>query len=511
MISAYTGTDVRAAEEPLLARGEGPALMQRAAHGLYSEAVRCLRGAGRRVYGADVVILAGAGNNGGDALYAGARLASRGARVTAVLVADRAHPDGLAELRRRGGAVLDRPAAGAAARCAAADLVIDGLLGTGGKGGLRTAAAEIAASLSPARETGTGPIILAVDLPSGIDADTGAAVGPHVRADATVTFGAWKTGLMAGPGAAAAGRVECVDIGLGPFLPAPSLYRLEAADIAARLYRPRPEDHKYSRGVLGVAAGSATYPGAAILAVGAALATGVGMVRYLGPAEVGRTVNITHPEAVCSDAQVADTHVQAWAAGPGAGADAEQRRRAEAAMAAGIPAVIDADALSAVRPGLDRRIVLTPHAGELARLLTALDHPVDRAEVEADPLSHARRAAGLTGATVLLKGWATLCTDPDGPAYSQAEGTPQLAAAGSGDTLSGILGALLATDHTPQDARGPGHYARLAAAAAGLHGLAGRLQAAGGPVEPSQLPAAIRTVVGGLGARTGGPVRRGKV
>lgn len=510
MISAYSGTAVRAAEEPLLRRGLGPELMQRAAYGLYAAAARQLRRGGR-IYGSRVVILAGAGNNGGDALYAGARLAARGASVTALLFADRAHPEALAELVRCGGTVRTvTDARSAAGLCRAADLVIDGLLGTGGRGGLRGPAAEVAKALVPARETpGQGPFLLAADLPSGIDADTGAAAGPHVRADATVTFGAWKTGLMAGPGAAAAGSVECVDIGLGPHLGEPELRRLEAADVAAAIYRPRATDHKYTRGVLGVAAGSATYPGAAVLAVGAALATGVGMVRYLGAPDVARLINIAHPEAVCSRDRVEETHVQAWLAGPGAGTDEEQRLRARAAMATDLPAVIDADALSEVYPGLGAETILTPHAGELARLLGALGEPVDRARVEADPLSWARRAARLTGATVLLKGWATLAVGPDGTAYSQAEATAGLAAAGSGDTLAGILGALLATDHTAPDQRAPGHYARMAAAAASLHGLAGSRAAGRGPVEPSKLPAEIRSVVGEL--TTGGVSGRGKV
>ena len=510
MISAYSGTAVRAAEEPLLRQGLGPALMQRAAHGLHAAAARQLHRRGR-IYGAVVMVLAGAGNNGGDALYAGARLAARGASVTALLFAGRAHPEALAELIRCGGSVRSQPdPASAAGLCRHADLVLDGLLGTGGKGGLRGPAAELAGALVPARDNqGTGPFILATDLPSGIDADTGAAAGPHIRADATVTFGAWKTGLMAGPGAAAAGTVECVDIGLGPYLGEPELHRLEAADLAEAVYRPLATDHKYTRGVLGVAAGSATYPGAAVLAVGAALATGVGMVRYLGAPDVARLINIAHPEAVCSGGRVEETHVQAWLAGPGAGTDEEQRLRARAAMAAELPAVIDADALSEVQPGLGAETVLTPHAGELARLLGALDEPVERERVEADPLSWARRAAALTGATVLLKGWATLAVGPDGTAYSQAEATAGLATAGSGDTLAGILGALLATDHTAPDERTPGHYARLAAAAASLHGLAGSRAARRGPVEPSKLPAEIRSVVAEL--TTGDGTGRGKV
>ena len=167
----------------------------------------------------------------------------------------------------------------------------------------------------------------------------------------------------------------------------------------------------------------------------------------------------------------------------------------------GLPAVIDADAISAVKPGLGAQVILTPHAGEITALLNSLGLSVERREVEADPLAYVRKAAELTGATVLLKGWATLVAAPGGPVYSQAEATPWLATAGSGDTLSGILGALLATDAGADGSAGapqPGHYARLAAAAASIHGRAGALSAQDGPVEASGLAAGVRRVIADL-------------
>ena len=524
MIHAYPGAAVRAAEQPLLEQGHGAALMRRAAYGLYAAAARETVRRRGRLYGARVVVLAGAGNNGGDALYAGTFLAARGAAVTAVLTASSAHADGLAAFRAGGGRVLSLAAGpgtgsstgagtGAAAEaavalCRTADLILDGVLGTGGRGGLRGPAAELARALAAGSGsvsgTGSGtagPLVIACDLPSGINADTGAAEGEHFRADLTVTFGAAKTGLLVGPGAVAAGVVECIDIGLGPMPGPPAVTRLETADLAALLPVPGKQDHKYTRGVLGLAAGSATYPGAAVLATGAALATGVGMARYLGPESVARLINATHPEAVCSTGTVPQTHVQAWLAGPGAGTDADQRRRALDAMASGLPAVIDADAIAYAEPGLGPQVVLTPHAGELTALLNRLDGSVTREQVEADPLTHALRAARITGATVLLKGWATVTAAPGGEAFSQTDGTPWLATAGSGDTLSGILGALLAADAGSRGARpaGPGHYAALAAAAASLHGRAGTLAAGSGPVEPSLLPGQIRSVLASLG------------
>ena len=473
--------------------------MQRAAYGLYQAAIGLLTRQRVRIYGSKTVVLAGAGNNGGDALYAASWILSRGGGCTAVLTSAEVHSAALTAFRGRGGKVLiltQENTGSVLELCRTSDLVLDGILGTGGRGGLRAPAAALAA-LQPARlRRGQAPAVVACDLPSGISADTGAAPGAYLQADLTVTFGAPKTGLMAGPGAEAAGQIECVDLGLSAHLGAPDVQRLEAKDIADLLTVPEPADHKYSRGVLGIAAGSPAYPGAAVLATGAALATGVGMVRFLGPEPVRRLINLLHPEAVCAESNVAQTHVQAWVAGPGAGQDENQRQRAVDAMASGLPAVIDADAISAVEPGLGPQVILTPHAGELTALLNSLGKHTDRAAVEADPLGHVRAAADLTGATVLLKGWATLVAAPDGPVYSQAEATPWLATAGSGDTLSGILGALLATDTRGRD--NPGHYARLAAAAASIHGRAGALSAQGGPVEASGLPASIRRVLADL-------------
>ncbi|MCC9203766.1 NAD(P)H-hydrate dehydratase [Arthrobacter sp. zg-Y769] len=501
MISAYTGTAVRRAEAPLLAEGRGAELMQLAAYGLYAATAARLTARRGRIYGSAVTVLAGSGNNGGDALYAAARLATRGAAATAVLTSGAAHSEALAAFRAQGGTTLvltDSNAAALARAALGADAVLDGVLGTGGSGGLRGPVRVLAEALNAARKRGQAPLVVACDLPSGVNADSGQVQGTCLHADLTVTFGAVKTGLLAGPGAAAAGEIRCIDIGLRPYLGTPDAYRLQGDDLMRLLPVPTPADHKYSRGVLGIAAGSETYPGAALMATGAALATGVGVVRYLGPDGVARLINLAHPEAVCSPDEVGDIHVQAWVAGPGAGNDEDQRRRARDAMASGLPAVIDADAIGAVRPGLHPGVVLTPHAGELTALLGSLGEDAGRADIEADPVRYARLAAERTGATVLLKGWATLAAAPTGELYSQAEATPWLATAGSGDTLSGILGALLATDRTPEDQREPGHYARLAAAAAHLHGRAGALEAADGPVQPSLLGPRIRAVVADL-------------
>ncbi|MFD5581636.1 NAD(P)H-hydrate epimerase, partial [Streptomyces pseudogriseolus] len=206
MRTAYSVETVRAAERELMARLPEGALMQRAAAGL---AAACADVLGR-VYGSRVVLLVGSGDNGGDALYAGARLARRGAGVRAVLLAPgRAHAGGLAALRRAGGSVAEAGASGVRL-VEQADLVVDGIVGIGGKGGLR----EEAVPWAEAARRGRG-VVVAVDLPSGVDADTGEVRGAAVRADVTVTFGAYKPGLLIDPAREYAGVVRFVDIGLG--------------------------------------------------------------------------------------------------------------------------------------------------------------------------------------------------------------------------------------------------------------------------------------------------------
>lgn len=255
--------------------------MQRAAAGLAAACAGLLG----RVYGARVALLIGSGDNGGDALYAGARLARRGAGVTAVLLApDRAHAGGLRALRDAGGRAVPTDDSSTETVLAQADLVLDGIVGIGGKGGLRPDAERLTRAVR-----GT---MVAVDLPSGVDADTGEVRGPAVRADATVTFGTYKPGLLIDPAHERAGALRLIDIGLAPHLPpVPDAEALQHGDIAALLPRPDAESDKYRRGVVGVVAGSARYPGAAVLAVAGALRGGAGAVRYVGPAadaEIGR-------------------------------------------------------------------------------------------------------------------------------------------------------------------------------------------------------------------------------
>ncbi|MFD9794825.1 NAD(P)H-hydrate dehydratase [Streptomyces sp. NPDC059070] len=464
---AYRVETVRAAERELMDRLPEGALMQRAAGGLAAACATLLG----RVYGARVVVLAGSGANGGDALYAAARLARRGAGVSAVLLApDRAHPGGLAALLRAGGTVAEDPYD----VLAAPDLVLDGITGIGGRGGLRPDAVPVARAAR-----GSGALVVAVDLPSGVEADTGEVAGEVLRADATVTFGAYKPGLLIDPAHGCTGAVRLVDIGLEPHLPSvPDCEALQHADVARLLPVPTGESDKYRRGVVGIVAGSARYPGAAVLAVAGALRGGAGAVRYVGHA--ADAVLARHPETLVSDGPPARAgRVQAWVVGPGLG---DAPGTAEV-LASDVPVLVDADGLRGLDPAAVRArsapTLLTPHAGEAAALLG-----VGRERVEAARLASVRELADRFGATVLLKGSTTLVADPDArtPVRVNPTGTPWLATAGSGDVLSGLAGSLLAAGLPPRDA---------ASTAAYLHGLAARRATPGTPLTASALAEAL--------------------
>lgn len=519
MIDAFRADDVRAAEEPLLAaeRGFAGGLMHRAATALELAVRRELRLGVGRVAGATVVGLVGPGNNGGDALYALAGLARHGVRAVAVATSARVHDGGLAALRAAGGTVLAVVPEGpgrrvwlgdAAAEAFAAEVVLDGLLGIGARGGLRGAAAELVEVLAALLTTAPGapvrdrPLVVAVDVPSGVGVDDGTLPGPVLPADRTLTFGVAKPALLLPPAAARAGRVDVVDLGLAAELAGqgrvPAVRRLGARDAAALFRPPGPADDKYRRGVVGVVAGTATYPGAAVLAVGGALGAGCGMVRYVGPDAVRHQVLAAHPEVVASS--TADVRVQAWVLGPGVADDDAQAGRVRDALAHAaadrVPTVVDAGGLELLPAGhLPPQVVLTPHAGELARLLTRRGVAVDRAAVEAEPARWAREAAERTGATVLLKGHTTLVAGADG-LLAQADAPAWLATAGAGDVLAGVLGALLAG--RAEDVRAdPALAARLAAAAALVHGRAAH--AAGpGPLTAGAVAAVLPRAVADL-------------
>ncbi|MFI5913433.1 NAD(P)H-hydrate dehydratase [Dactylosporangium sp. NPDC051541] len=473
MRAAWRVAQVRAAEESVMKTLPDGALMQRAAAGLARRIADTLP----RVYGSRILLLVGPGNNGADALYAGARLADRGARVDALLFnPDKVHRAAAEALYRAGGRLDDD------APDAAVDLVVDGILGIGGQGGLREPIAARVAELADVLHRAT---VVAVDVPSGVDADTGAVTGMAVHADITVTFGALKPGLLVGAGAVHTGMLELVDIGLEDHLEGdPALYVPDAADVAAWWPRPRANDNKYSRGVVGVATGSDKYPGAAVLSTAGALAGPAGLVRYAGGA--AHAVRYHHPPVIATE-KVSDAgRVQAWVCGSGLGTDERAYGELRAVLGAPVPAILDADALTLLADARladwmrerDAPTVVTPHDGEFQRMFGGA--PGD------DRVAAATALAARIDATVLLKGDRTIVATPDGRVFVNPTGTAALATGGSGDVLAGLLGALLAGGLQAEHA---------AVAAAYVHGLAGRRAAESGPVTAADVAAHLREAV----------------
>jgi ADP-dependent NAD(P)H-hydrate dehydratase / NAD(P)H-hydrate epimerase len=259
-------------------------------------------------------------------------------------------------------------------------------------------------------------------------------------------------------------------------------------DAAGLIAVPRESDDKYSRGVLGVITGSTLYPGAAVLGVEAALRTGVGMVRYLGPERPSALVLSRRPEAVTVDGRV-----QAWLIGSGIDAvdGSESAEWMTAAIAQNVPVVLDGGALS-LSDRAAGPVVVTPHFRELAKLISG-----DAADVAADPGAAAASAAERLGATVLLKGHTTYVASPDGLLLSASLAPTWLATAGAGDALAGILGALVAT-HSDEVMADAAALARLAASAAVVHGLAAERASAGGPLTVLDLATAVSATIGEL-------------
>jgi hydroxyethylthiazole kinase-like uncharacterized protein yjeF len=456
MRRAHTVEEVRAAEAALMGRLPDGALMQRAAAGLASAVLEMLG----RAYGSHVVLLVGSGDNGGDALYAGAMLARRGVRVSAWLLSEKPHEAGLAALERAGGRTITE------APRSVPDLVVDGIVGIGGRPGLRAEALRALDDLQ-------GVPVVSVDVPSGVDVDTGELDGPAVRADVTVTFGTHKVALLADPAARHAGAVHLVDLGLE--LPAAAVESLQPDDVAALLPRPAEDAHKYTRGVVGVRAGSEQYPGAGVLCVAGAASGLCGMVRYVAGASA--QVLAAHPDVVTENGRV-----QAWTVGSGGGADVATML--VEAQEDGVPVVVDADALALVDGPLTVPAVLTPHAGELSRMTGE-----SREAIEGAPLRHACEAARRYDAVVLLKGRHTVVARPDGRVRITTTGVPWLATAGAGDVLAGLIGALLAGGLSPFDAASVGSW---------LHGAAATYASGGGPLTAPDVARAIPAVVRGL-------------
>ncbi|MEW6870779.1 NAD(P)H-hydrate epimerase [Trueperella pyogenes] len=490
MYRAFNATAVRGAEEPLLAAGEP--LMERAAYAVAQAVIRT-----RPAPGARILALVGKGNNGGDALFAAAYLARRGFFVTAVFTD--AHGGALAAAERSGVRLVNLPDADPSdllSLARRAEVWIDGLLGIGARGGAREPYATwISALVQQRAAMPVAPVVVAVDVPSGVGVDDADLPGPFLPADLTVATGCLKPAHLLPPARYACGQVEVVELGIKPGEP-PVACEVTDADVADLWHIPGREDHKYTRGVVGLVTGSREYPGAGVLSAAGALGGGPGMVRYLGTSpHVARAF----PEVVPVTGRV-----QSWVVGSGLTDLDAAAGIVDQAISERLPIVLDAAAIRLVYGrALPESVVLTPHAGELADLLSAHGMAWDRARVESQPVVAATRAAQLTGATVAAKFATTLIAAPVGAVFAQGRGPGWTGTAGAGDVLAGLMGTILAA-HADALREEPERSAVLAAAAVHIHQraaaqaagtLAGRV---GQPITASDIARALPSTIGSI-------------
>lgn len=486
MITAYSVETIRAAEEALPDLLESGELMGRAAKGVARLTAGRMRERGAR----RVVGLVGPGNNGADTLFAIARLAKRGFEAVAVCAdtsASAVQTEAADLARQRGARVLAGDGGEALTAISRAEIVLDGVTGIGGRPGLAPFARPWVDAI---RDRAW---VVAVDTPSGQPVEGGPVVADAVFADETVTFGAPKPVHLLPPTEAACGLLTVLDIGLDLDEADPVVVRLTPDDVPTLWPVPTAEDDKYSRGVVGINAGGERYTGAALLSVTAAVTAGAGMVRYIGPPHPTELVRAAVPEAVPGEGRV-----QAHVIGPGldttsrAKGAAAQLDAARAALDSDLPVLVDAGGFDLVTGPRGAPTLLTPHAGECARMLTRLTGrttELTRAEVEDDPQRHARRLADLTGATVLLKGGVTFVVEPGGAMHVHDDAPAWLATAGAGDVLAGLVGTLLAAGLEPVTAASLGTL---------VHGRAADHANPGGPVRALDVARAIGPTVAEL-------------
>jgi NAD(P)H-hydrate epimerase len=451
----------------------GVALMEAAGRGVVDVLARVCDLARARV-----VVYAGPGNNGGDGYVVARLCANRGAAVEVLRCAaeDKLRGDARTHMlacARSGVPIHDATTVGGLAAAGPADVVVDALLGTGlardVEGHLRAAIAHLNARPG---------LKVAVDVPSGLDSDRGVPLGDCVRADHTVTFAFAKRGLVGAPGFTFAGQLHVADIGIPESLARARGVAAVLLDerVLAPLRAPRdPMAHKGTAGHLLLVAGSTGKAGAALLAGGSALRTGVGLCTLAAPREIIGALDGKVAEVMTAAYDVGASLAslvagrRAVAIGPGMPTDAAMRPvlagLVAAAAAAGLPVVLDADALNhlAAEPHLldgiaGARLVLTPHPGEAARLAGR-----PGAALQQDRVAAASALAARFSAIVALKGARTVVAAPDGRIAINPTGNPGLASGGTGDVLTGCVGALLAQGLEPFHA---------AAAAVYLHGAA---------------------------------------
>ncbi len=451
-----------------------------------------------------VVALVGSGNNGGDALVCLRALAAWGRRVSAVLVGDRPGTDPVLHGWDLSASVFDPEDPGAeeqlARRLERAAVLVDGLLGTGIRGAPR--ARQAGAIRVANRAHGA---VVALDAPSGVDGTSGDVPGTAIRADVTIALGWPKLGTLLHPGREHCGRIVAVEIGFPPGDREGWAQLITSGWASGALPRRAPVTHKSEVGAIAIVAGSAM-PGAAVLAARSAFRCGAGLVRVCASRQA-REVIAEVPEAIFVDARDRDAlraaveQSDAVALGPGIGTDGEAAAQVEAALAARAdrPAVVDADALTLVargagggpggvggsRAGGRGGVVVTPHPGEMARLVRA-----STTDVQGDRVGTARHFAASHGMVTLLKGAPSLVAEPGGGLLVSTHETPSaLAVAGMGDVLTGAIGAYLAHGVGP-----------FAAAGVALHvtGAAASLDGRSASLMPSDVVEAIPAVLSAL-------------
>jgi hydroxyethylthiazole kinase-like uncharacterized protein yjeF len=488
----------------------GPVLMENAASAILAEMERFFNG----LAGVRVGILCGKGNNGGDGLALARRLRIRGVPVRVALLASLAELEGEAKLNA---AILGRTDVELIAKAspravedilAWADVLVDALLGVGLASPLKGVYAAAVDGINR-----SGRPVVAVDIPTGVNADTGEIRGTAVRADLTVTLALPKRGLVLHPGAACAGQVRIADIGIPPQVIEEEKIALSLLDddaVQGTMGVRARDAHKGGFGRLLVIAGSLGKAGAAVMAARGALRSGAGLVTVAAPMGLVPIIQQQVFEAMClpaaesidgalgmgAEAEIikASARMSACAIGPGLSTHSETGRVVRTLVRElAVPTVVDADGLNALAGHLDALKkaraprVLTPHPGEMARLLgTTAD------EVQRDRIGTAQRFAKAQGAVVVLKGAGTVVASPDGETFINTTGNPGMATGGTGDVLTGVIGSLLAQGYGPTQAAYIGVF---------LHGRAGDLAAkekgeagmiAGDVIE--KLPEAIKTI-----------------
>lgn len=489
-VELLTPTEMAAADRLAIAGGvTGFKLMERAGAAIAETAAEMAPTG-------DILVLAGPGNNGGDGFVAASALRSAGRDARVALLGTRERLSGDAA---KAAAAYDGPLEpiGAETDFSAA-LIIDALFGAGLARPLEGTVAALVERINA-----SGVPVLAVDLPSGVDGRTGGAAGTAIRAVRTVTFFRLKPGHLLTPGRLCCGITDIADIGIPESVLAevrPSTFHNLPPLWRDRLRPPRPTDHKYARGHAFIVSGPANATGAARLVAAAALRVGAGAVTVASPPDAV-LVNASQLTAImvreCDGPAaladlLADPRRKSVVVGPGNGVGAETRANVEAALASDAAVVLDADALTSwadhrdqlfasIKRGLPP-VVMTPHEGEFAKLFAA----------EGSRLDRARAAAVSSGATVVLKGYDTVIAAPDGRAAINSNAPADLASAGSGDVLAGLIAGLLAQGLPGFEAAGAGVW---------MHGAAGA--AVGRGLIAEDLPPAIPAVLRRLDHETG--------